>query len=138
MPRKKKSKAKLRKELTGVFNKFIRLKDKGKPCISCGEYRVLYAGHFYPVGAFPEPTICFDERVVNGQCFECNNEKGGNEEGYKLGLISRHGSEIINELESLKLKARTIKWASWEYEQRIKHYKALITVQKMGMGELID
>ena len=42
----------LKQRLQQVFNKFIRLRDYGKPCISCGRKRLLQAGHFYSVKGY--------------------------------------------------------------------------------------
>jgi hypothetical protein len=48
--KKAKSLPKLKADLQKIFNEFIRLRDKGKPCISCGQPKdYLQAGHFYSV-----------------------------------------------------------------------------------------
>jgi hypothetical protein len=47
---KTKTLPKLKKQLQELFNKFIRLRDQGKPCISCERPKdYLQAGHFYSV-----------------------------------------------------------------------------------------
>ena len=56
-----------------VFNHYIRLRDKGLPCISCqrhhqGQY---HAGHYLAVGASPE--LRFTELNVHKQFAPCNN-----------------------------------------------------------------
>ena len=56
-----------------TFNKWIRNRDKNKPCISGGDndlphpdMQVKYeAGHYYPAGVFS--GVRFDEINVNGQ-----------------------------------------------------------------------
>jgi len=46
------------------FNKFIRTRDLDKPCISCGRYSRLEAGHYYSGGH--HPALRFNELNVNG------------------------------------------------------------------------
>ena len=49
---KLKSRSEWLKEAQAVFNKFIRLRDKDQPCISCGRYHQgqYHAGHYRSVG----------------------------------------------------------------------------------------
>lgn len=98
---------KARHSLKTDFNKFIRLRDtKGSrcPCISCGK-SVQYgtkdcqAGHYYP-GIAIYRALEFDEVNVNVQCFKCNYELQGNQEGYKKGMIKKYGTGIIEHLET--------------------------------------
>ncbi|HFU0230446.1 TPA: recombination protein NinG, partial [Vibrio parahaemolyticus] len=63
------------------FNRFIVLRDNGKPCASCGRYLSLCAGHYRSVGAAPE--LRFNEDNVHGQCYECNGNKSGNAKEYR-------------------------------------------------------
>ena len=80
-------------ELQRTFNKYIRLRDKGKPCISCGRpLREKYdAGHCYSVGAYP--NLRFNEDNVHGQCVACNQHKHGNVSEYVINLPLRIGLE---------------------------------------------
>lgn len=63
-----------------AFNRFIRERDNGQPCISCDTYgtdREAFnggywdAGHFRTVGAAPE--LRFNELNVHRQCKSCNS-----------------------------------------------------------------
>lgn len=63
-----------------TVNKLVRLLDQGKPCISCGEYRELEAGHYRSVGSMP--SLRFDTRNIHGQCRPCN---GGGTRSHKRG-----------------------------------------------------
>ncbi|MFT0955766.1 recombination protein NinG, partial [Klebsiella pneumoniae] len=60
-----------------AFNAYIRARDVGLPCISCGETNPpdLHGGqwdcgHFKTVGAYPE--LRFEERNAHKQCKSCN------------------------------------------------------------------
>ena len=80
-------------ELQKIFNKYIRLRDFGKPCISCGnQLREKYdAGHCYSVGAYQ--NLRFNEDNVHGQCVACNQHKHGNVSEYVINLPLRIGLE---------------------------------------------
>jgi hypothetical protein len=88
------------KELQTVFNKYIRERDKDKPCISCGnELKGKYdAGHYYSVGNYP--ALRFNEMNVSGQCVHCNQWRGGSLHEYREGLIKRIGIEAVEMLDS--------------------------------------
>ena len=90
---KLKTKSYYQRELQYFFNKYIRLRDLGKPCISCGRpLRGKYdAGHFYSVGAYP--NLRFNEDNVHGQCVYCNQHKHGNVSEYVINLPLRIGLE---------------------------------------------
>jgi hypothetical protein len=84
-----------------VCHKYVRLRDKGKPCVSC---KTIYksdfqAGHFYKAELFS--TIKFNELNINGQCVRCNIRKDGNESEYRVNLPDIIGIEKFNELDRL-------------------------------------
>lgn len=115
------------KELQKIFNKFIRLRDKDKPCISCGaKLKEKYdAGHFRSVGSTPE--LRFNEDNVNAQCVYCNQYLHGNLIEYRKGLINRIGEEKILLLENyslpLKLSIPEIIELKVKYKDKIKQYE---------------
>ena len=87
------------KEAQAAFNRWVRLRDSGNPCISClrhhdGQY---HAGHYKTVGGNPE--LRFDERNCHKQCSACNNHLSGNIVNYRINLIAKMGIEIVRELE---------------------------------------
>lgn len=95
-----------------VCHEYIRLRDKGKPCISCGTpwHQDFQAGHFYKAELFS--SIKFHEFNINGQCPQCNLRKEGNEGGYRINLPERIGKEnfeLLNELAALD-KQTDFKW----------------------------
>jgi len=87
------------KELQVIFNRFIRLRDKDEPCISCGKkLGVKYdAGHYRSAGGSPE--LRFEENNVHAQCVYCNQHLHGNLINYRLGLINRYGLAVVDWLE---------------------------------------
>ena len=87
------------KELQSVFNLFIRLRDVGLFCISCGRNHSgqYHAGHYLAVGSHPE--LRFHELNVHKQCSVCNNHLSGNQIEYRKGLIKKIGVEAVEMLE---------------------------------------
>lgn len=83
-----------------AFNAFIRARDAGQPCISCGTTAdVQYcAGHYRTVGACPE--LRFEPLNVHRQCNKnCNLEKSGNIVEYRIRLVKKIGAEALAWLE---------------------------------------
>jgi hypothetical protein len=87
------------REAQAAFNRFIRLRDAGQPCISCGRHHQgqIHAGHYLSTGARPE--LRFEELNVHAQCAPCNNHLSGNIVLYRKGLIAKLGMEIVEWLE---------------------------------------
>jgi len=117
-----------RKELQQVFNTYIRLRDRGKPCISCG--RPLHgkydAGHFFSVGNYP--NLRYHEQNVHGQCTHCNQHRHGNLIEYAHNLPSRIGTSQFNELYTLR--NTELRLTIDEIKEKITHYKSLIKTLK--------
>lgn len=87
--------------LQNVFNKYIRLRDKGKKCISCDCFvNNGHASHFFSVGAYP--NLRFNEDNCHLSCVECNLHKHGNSVEYALRLPNRISKEKFDKLVSLK------------------------------------
>lgn len=126
--------AKLKGNLTQIFNKYIRLRDVDENgygyCISCGnqvQYKTpnYQAGHYYPA---PVETLRFNENNVHGQCKACNHFKSGNLIEYRKGLIKKIGETGVKELDLLSevYKANGHKWDRFTIEFKIAEYKAKI------------
>lgn len=86
------------------FNRYIRLRDSGKPCICCGlplgDQRfggAFDAGHYRSVGSAPH--LRFDERNVHAQRKQCNSWGAGRAVDYRVGLIQRLGVQVVDALE---------------------------------------
>lgn len=101
-----KSKSEWLKEAQAAFNRWVRLRDKGLPCISCGNTRGdndlltgsrIDAGHYRSVGSCPE--LRFEPLNCNAQCVKCNRNLSGNAVDYRIGLIKKIGQEGVDYLE---------------------------------------
>jgi len=87
-----------KKELQVIFNKFIRLRDKGLNCISCNKpAKKENAGHYRSVGGNPE--LRFEELNNNLQCEYCNTYLHGNLIDYRINLIKKIGIDKVEWLE---------------------------------------
>ena len=93
--------AEARKKAQAAFNTYIRERDRGLPCVSCGHpddnTRQRHAGHYRPAGS--NPALRFDERNCHGQCVRCNAYLSGNLAAYREELIRRIGLAEVERLE---------------------------------------
>ena len=102
-----------------VFNKFIRMRDENKPCISCGRENATWdAGHYRSVGAAPQ--LRFNEDNCHKQCVQCNQHKSGNAVEYRIGLVTRIGADRV---EALECNNQPVKWSADEARQIKAHYQ---------------
>lgn len=108
------------RDAQAVFNRFIRLRDAGNPCISCGRNSgaKMNAGHYLSVGAHPE--LRFNEFNTNLQCEHCNSYKSGNQAEYRPKLIAKIG---LAEVERLEGPQEPLKLTIEEIQELIKVYK---------------
>lgn len=90
------------KELQIIFNRYIRVRDKNEPCISCGIKikETPHASHFMSVGS--HPALRFNEYNVHASCNQCNLHLHGNLIEYSLRLPNRIGDEAYNQLISCR------------------------------------
>ncbi len=88
---------KLKKLAQYEFNAFIRRRDEGKPCVSCGNARPTQAGHYFSAGHYP--GLAMNENNCHLQCVRCNMYLSGNLREYREGLIKRIGEEQFRKLE---------------------------------------
>jgi len=123
-----KSVSQWRKELQQVFNQYIRLRDQGKGCISCGKpLQGKYdAGHYFSVGSYP--NLRFHEANVHGQCVSCNQHKHGNLLEYGIRIEKRIGKAKLQELQDLRngrlsMPLDDIKTAIYLYKDKVKELK---------------
>lgn len=121
---KLKSRSDWLKDAQTAVNAYIRARDKGKPCISCGrDHQGQYhAGHYRSVGSCPE--LRFDERNIFKQCQPCNTHLHGNLIEYRRSLLAKFGRSYLRWLEGPhELKKYTIddlKQIIQTYRQKLK------------------
>lgn len=107
-----------------TFNRYIRLRDEGKPCIACGNKNMkkINASHFYSAGG--HFNVRFDERNCHSGCEYCNTYLSGNLLKYRENLLNLLG---IEEFESLSADAmKTRKFTREELKEIIEIYKQKI------------
>lgn len=86
-----------------AFNAWVRERDHGLPCISCGRHEheikndpcggTWDCGHFLTRGAHPE--LRFEPLNAHRQCKRCNSFKSGNATRYEEYLIARIGADKV-------------------------------------------
>jgi len=112
---------KLLKEAQQVFNKYIRIRDEGLVCISCGSDKANQAGHWISVKQ--SGALRYHEWNVNLQCAGCNLYLHGNQVMYRIGLVNKIGERAVAELEAMYINQRIKKWGRSELEDIINKYK---------------
>lgn len=126
----KERKVKLREEDRGYWlkavqrevNKYIRLRDKGRPCIACGSpwKPSFQASHFIPQGR--SSFLRFDERNIHSGCIRCNLfVGGGNIHGYRPRLVEKIGEQEVEWLEENQHRIK--KWEISELKEMLKLYR---------------
>lgn len=115
-----KTKSQWIKEAQSAVNKYIRIRDTGLGCISCGSLPdnkrggTMDAGHYRSRGAAPH--LRFNTWNISAQCVKCNRFNSGSAVDYRLGLIERIGIERVEQLEQNNTSNRF----TVEYLERIK------------------
>ena len=108
------------KQAQSAFNEFIRTRDMGNSCISCGRNTgaKMNAGHYRTVGASKETR--YDESNCHLQCEHCNSYLSGNIGEYKPRLIEKIGQAAF---ERLMGPHELKKWTRDELQELAKHYR---------------
>jgi hypothetical protein len=96
---KLKTRAEWAREAQSAFNRWVRLRDADKPCISCqrhhgGQY---HAGHYLSRGARPE--LAYEPLNCHKQCSPCNLHLSGNVALYRKNLVDLIGQSQVEWLE---------------------------------------
>lgn len=108
------------KEAQAAVNRYIRARDAGQSCISCGGISqpklggTMEAGHYRSRGSAGH--LRFNVLNIHLQCARCNRYLSGNIVDYRPRLIDKIGLELVEQLEcNNKPKKFTI-----DYLKRIK------------------
>ena len=95
-----------KKQAQAAFNRYIRARDKGKPCISCNRLisdhpsltgHSMDCGHYRSVGAAAH--LRYNTYNAHSQCVSCNRDLSGNVVDYRICLIRRIGIDRVEQLE---------------------------------------
>lgn len=117
-----KSRAEWLKEAQAAINRYVRARDYGKECPSCGVRLTSTGttggsydcGHWRSIGSAPH--MRFNLLNMAGQCKKCNRYLSGASIEMEKGLIKRYGRELV---EAIKYKQFTAKFTI-DYLVRIK------------------
>ncbi len=103
-------------------NKYIRERDKDKPCVSCGKLNdgshQVHASHYRSRGSASQ--LRFHELNIHSSCMQCNSWKSGNIEGYTPELIARIGTTCY---EYLKNNNTSYSYSVDDLHDIIQYYK---------------
>jgi hypothetical protein len=115
------------KRAQAAFNAWVRARDEGHPCISCGRHHQgqYHAGHYRPAGSNPE--LRFEPDNCHLQCMPCNSHLSGNLTAYRPALISKIGLARVEWLEGPQEPKR----------YRREDYQAIEAEYKAKLKELI-
>ena len=94
-----KSRSDWMREAQAAVNGYVRARDAGKCCISCGRMHEgqWHAGHYLSRGAHPE--LALEPLNIWRQCQPCNTHLSGNQLEFRKGLIARRGAKLVEWLE---------------------------------------
>lgn len=115
-----KTKPQWRSEAQTAFNRYVRLRDAGKPCISCGRLPeqkfggTMDCGHYRTRGAAAH--LAFNLHNTAAQCVYCNRDRDGAQKAFEQGLIERIGAEKVEAINN----DNTVRRFDIPYLQRIK------------------
>lgn len=118
-------------EAQKACNAYIRERDKGKPCISCGTMKsVQYcAGHYKTRGAHPE--LRFHPLNIHKQCNQyCNLQLSGNISNYRPKLIEKIG---ISQVEWLEGHHEAQKFTIEDAKEIKAYYKEQLKLLRSGV-----
>jgi 5-methylcytosine-specific restriction endonuclease McrA len=89
-------------EAQAAVNAYVRIRDRGKPCVSCGKpdngTHQRHASHYRSVGACS--SLRFNLKNVYASCQQCNTSKSGNLLEYRIRLKASYGESLVEWLES--------------------------------------
>jgi len=101
------------RELQTIVNRYVRLRDKGRECVSCGKpddgSHQRHASHYRSVGACS--SLRFNTLNIHASCAQCNSHKSGNILEYRIRLIRMFGEAFVDRLECApKSQAYSLEW----------------------------
>tara|TARA_R110002153_G_scaffold189041_4_gene341908 strand:+ start:12846 stop:13472 length:627 start_codon:yes stop_codon:yes gene_type:complete len=114
-------------------HRFIKERDKGKNCVSCGEpwSSDHQAGHWKKASDYS--TLKFWQFNIHNQCQGCNLMKDGNVQKYADRILKRITQEQKNEIEKMCIEEKhsDFKWDREELKELREFYKEKYHLQKL-------
>jgi len=102
--KKKKTKTSYAKKACELIQRYARLNETDDNgwgyCCSCNKalhFTDGQGGHFQPKGNHYN-AACVDKRNVHFQCIQCNKWNQGNAAGYGHYMVSKYGTDILEEM----------------------------------------
>ena len=111
--------AELKTKAQKVFNAWIRKRDEGLPCISCGSGTPTQACHYLSQGH--HSALRYNEDNTHLGCIKCNLFLHGNLINYRKGLVKKIGEARVQSLEDYPKTAH--KWNRFDLIIKIEDYK---------------
>jgi len=113
-------------EAQAAVNAYVRERDKGKPCISCGKpdngQHQRHASHYRSVKACS--ILRFNCGNIHTSCATCNTMLSGNLLEYRIRLVQQKGAEFVEWLESQndikRYEIDELKDIKEDYKQKLK------------------
>lgn len=114
----------LMKKAQSIFNHWVRLRDFGDPCISCGKplSEKYDASHYFSSGG--HKSVTFDPDNVHASCVYCNRHLHGNLLNYQINIEKKIGSKRLFKLSQKAYIEK--KYTRSELREIIAFYKGLI------------
>ena len=96
-----KTRTELAKEAQAEVNAYVRIRDKGRPCISCdrpddGSHQ-RHASHYRSTKACS--VLRFNLKNIHASCAQCNSNLSGNLLEYRIRLVALKGADFVGWLE---------------------------------------
>lgn len=116
--------AQLKAKAQVAFNRWVRRRSEGEPCISCGSPNTSTASHFYSAGHYN--ALRFTEDNCWLSCQKCNYYLSGNLIQYRINLEKKIGKERLLKLDKLAAiskRNRSFKWDRFSLIEIILKYK---------------
>jgi hypothetical protein len=121
------------KDCQVAVNAYVRYRDEGKPCISCGNLPenklggTMDAGHYRSRGSASH--LRFNTLNIHAQCVKCNRYESGSAISYRLGLMDKIGEDLVLALEAdntpRKFTIEYLQRCTAIFRKRLRHLKKI-------------
>lgn len=116
-----------RKKADAAFSRYIRLRDADPrgwaTCVTCGKkqpWTRMDAGHFI---SRSKTCTRYDPRNCHAQCKRCNMHQGGHFLEHERAIVSKYGSEVLQEIKELAAMRCTM--SARDYLNTAEHFRSL-------------